>query len=177
MWSCYKPGKILSSARWERTTGRRIWVAKLSEPSTKCREEKETRDETKYHDSFNVDRSLGVTERKSGFTVGLSIAGNCHIYGQKNFSLLYLSCCYLSTVITFSAFPENWIIFTRFIRLNDGLLDSTVESFSIDDGSKNVTIKMNYPFFHFFSRLFQIAENVKSKRMSLSWFLGDRPQV
>ena len=44
MRSCYKPGKILLNARWERTSpkGRRIWKAKLSERGTKCREERET---------------------------------------------------------------------------------------------------------------------------------------
>ena len=34
--------------------GQRIWKAKLSERGTKYREEKETRDETKYH----VTRSM-----------------------------------------------------------------------------------------------------------------------
>ena len=44
MPSCYKPGKILFNARWERTSpeGRRIWKAKLSEQGTKYREEKES---------------------------------------------------------------------------------------------------------------------------------------
>ena len=57
MRSFYKPGKILSNARWQRTS--RIWKAKLSERRTKCLEEKETRDETR--DSFNVDLSFLVT--------------------------------------------------------------------------------------------------------------------
>ena len=44
MRSCYKPGKILLNARWERTSpkGRRIWRARLSQRGTKCREERET---------------------------------------------------------------------------------------------------------------------------------------
>lgn len=44
-------GKILLNSRWERMSpeGRRIWKTKVSERGTKCCEEKETRDETKYH--------------------------------------------------------------------------------------------------------------------------------
>ena len=39
--SCYKPGKILSNARWERKSpeGRRFRKAKLSGRGRKCREE------------------------------------------------------------------------------------------------------------------------------------------
>ena len=50
-----------------------------------------------------------------------------------------------------------------------------IGSFSIDDGdgSENVTTEMNSRFFYFF----QFAENVKCRRMSSSWFLGDRTQV
>ena len=52
MRSCYKPGKMLdgNERRPKRTEGRRIRKAR----GTKFREEKETRDETKYH----VTRSM-----------------------------------------------------------------------------------------------------------------------
>ena len=41
MRSCYKPGKILCDARWERKSPTRIRKVKLFERGTKCREEKD----------------------------------------------------------------------------------------------------------------------------------------
>ena len=69
MRSCYEPGKILSNARWERTSpeGRRRIRKGFPSEARKWREEKET--------------------------------------------LLYVSRCYSSVVITFSGFPEHCIIF------------------------------------------------------------------
>ena len=98
MRSCYKPGKILSDARWERKSPGRIRKGKLFERGTKCREEK---------DMING---------------GLKIGPN-YFYPL---SLLYVSRFYSSAVITFNGFPEHWMIFTRLIRRsNDSLLDST----------------------------------------------------
>ena len=53
--SCFKHGKILSDARWERT--------KLADRGTKQRKEKETRNGTKIPHDSNVDvRTLLVQE-------------------------------------------------------------------------------------------------------------------
>ena len=53
--------------------------------------------------------------------------------------------------------------------------------FSIDDG-KGSENRRHYknefaPVFPTLSRLIQFAENVTSRRIPLSWFLGDRTQV
>ena len=54
-------------------------------------------------------------------------------------------------------------------------------TFSIDDsnGSENVTFKMNWRFFFFqtLSRLFQFAENVKCRQISLELISWGRTQV
>ena len=51
------------------------------------------------------------------------------------------------------------------------MLQKLIGSFSIDDaeGNENVTFKMNSRFFKTLSRLFQIAGNVKCRRISLKW--------
>ena len=53
-------------------------------------------------------------------------------------------------------------------------------TFSIDDsnGSENVTFKMNWRFFfQTLSRLFQFAENVKCRQISLELISWGRTQV
>ena len=70
----------------------------------------------------------------------------------------------------------------HYLSCQNGLLRRTAQdrpeaSLPDGDGRENVTIKINVAFFQIFPCSFQIAENVKCRRMSSSWFLGDRTQV